>query len=94
MCLRIIHLYRLRLRQGLGQAVALLLTSSARLAADTDSRVIRLEGLSDRCAANLFAIRAPRQLESDELYLDANHKHDPLKAFSKSKLLQSMKVSE
>ena len=83
-----------QLRQGLGQVVAMLLTSSTRLEADTDSRVIRLEGLLDKCAANLFAIRAPRQMESDEFYLDANHNQDPLKAFSKSKLLQSMKVSE
>jgi hypothetical protein len=82
-----------QLDRSLGQSVAMLLTSAARVEVDgSSSREVVVEGLSDACAAQLFALRAPRQLESDELYLDANQNQDPVKAFSKSKLLRSMKV--
>jgi hypothetical protein len=80
-----------QLRQTLGQSVALLLTSSTHVEVD-NSRTVLLEGLSDASAARLLAVRAPRPLDSDELYLDANQNQDPIKAFSKSKLLQAMKV--
>lgn len=50
-----------------------------------------VDGLSDAAAARLFAFRVPRQLDNDELYLDSYPNLDPIKAFARSKLLQSMK---
>mmetsp|Transcript_17915 Transcript_17915/g.29962 ORF Transcript_17915/g.29962 Transcript_17915/m.29962 type:complete len:704 (+) Transcript_17915:95-2206(+) len=79
-----------QLRQRLGQSVAMLLTSSTPVEVD-NCRTVMLEGLSDAAAAKLLALRAPRPLDSDELYLDANQNQEPIKAFSKTKLLQSMK---
>jgi hypothetical protein len=82
-----------RLRQCLGPSLALLLTSCSAFELDS-SREVALQGLSDASAAQLFALRAPRRLDSDELCLDDHRHQDATRAFSKSKLLQSMRVSQ
>jgi hypothetical protein len=56
-------------------------------------REVVVERLSDIHTAQLFALRSPRNLDRDELTLEANETHsDPIHAFSRTKLLQAMKV--
>jgi len=81
-----------RMRQRLGESVWIVLTSQKNIDMDACREVV-INSLSDIHTAKLFCMRAPRNLDRDELTLEANESHsDPIQAFSKTKLLHSMKV--